>query len=239
MGSDTIKIKGLQKTSLIDYPGKVCSIIFLSGCNFRCPYCQNPDLINQPEKLNDIEPEKVIEHLLKNRKWLDGLCITGGEPTLHSSLPEFIKRVKKKGFLVKLDTNGSNPEMLGHLLRNCLLDYVAMDIKSTPSKYDRAAGVSVDKERIKKSIGLIMREGNKGNIDYEFRATVLPGLFGKQDAITIGKWLHGAKRFSIQQFRPQVTLDSAYQNVNPYSEAGLQELKKIMEPCFESVEIRQ
>ncbi|HDD35204.1 MAG TPA: anaerobic ribonucleoside-triphosphate reductase activating protein, partial [Candidatus Desulfofervidus auxilii] len=122
-----LKIKGFQKTSLIDYPGKICSVLFLPGCNYRCPFCQNPDLIENPDKLPDIEEGYILSFLKKRKGLVDGVCITGGEPTIHKELPSFIKKIKDLGFLVKLDTNGSNPEMVEHLIKNKLLDYVAMD----------------------------------------------------------------------------------------------------------------
>jgi len=229
-----LKIKGFQKISLIDYPGKVCSVIFLAGCNFRCPYCQNPDLIKKPNKIKDIAFERVLNYMIKKRKWIDGICITGGEPTIYNDLPAFIQKVKKKGFLIKLDTNGTNPDMLEHLIRNCLIDYVSMDIKSPLEKYDIAANTKVNKSAIRRSVELIKKSG----LDYEFRTTVVPTLFKGKDALAIGEWLNGASKFFIQQFRPTVTLNKSYQKKQPYSEAELNELKEIMTPFFESVEIR-
>jgi pyruvate formate lyase activating enzyme len=238
MSANNIKIKGLEKTSLIDYPEKVCSVIFLAGCNFRCPYCHNPDLINSPDKIKDIDPGQVIQYMVSNRKWIDGLCITGGEPTLHNSLPEFIQRVKSEGFLVKLDTNGTNPDMLEELLKNRLLDYVSMDIKAPLNRYDSVASTDtpVNTASIQRSVNLIMKK-NSG-IGYEFRTTVLPELFQKADALAIGQWLRGANRFFIQQFRPMKTLDTSYRDKKPYTLAELEELKEVMKPYFESVEIR-
>src|SRR3989338_2765465 len=134
-----LPIKGLQKTSLIDYPGKVVCTIFLAGCNFRCPYCQNPDLIENPDKLPDIKEEEIIGYLKKRRKWLDGICISGGEPTIHNGLVDFIKKIKEENFLVKLDTNGVNPNMIKELLNNELIDFISMDIKRSLDKYEKVA----------------------------------------------------------------------------------------------------
>jgi len=229
-----IKIKGFQKTSLIDYPGKVCSVVFLAGCNLRCPFCQNPDLVLHHQKMKDIKTERVIEHISSNRKWIDGVCITGGEPTIYQDLPGFAQKIKKMGFFVKLDTNGTNPGMLDYMLKNCLVDYVSMDIKAPLESYNKSTNVEIDKEAIQKSVETIKGSG----VDYEFRTTVVPSLFKTKDALMVGQWLEGSRKFAIQQFRPTVTLDKAYQRKKPYTEKRLNELKAIMEPFFESVEVR-
>jgi len=234
MNRGSVDIGGLQKTSLVDYPGKVCAVVFLANCNFRCPYCQNPDLINQPDKLPNI-PETDLFSLLKTRgKWLDAVCITGGEPCLHAGLPAFAKRVKDGGFLVKLDTNGSNPRMLKQLLDEKLLDYVAMDIKGPIDKYAEIANAPVNLMKIEQSIGIIRNSG----IGYEFRTTTLPRLLTEQDMLRIGKWLKGSKRFAIQQFRPINTLDPNYRNEKPYSKQELERFKKLIGPYFDNVEVR-
>ncbi len=229
-----LKIKGFQKTSLIDYPGKVCSVVFLAGCNFRCPFCQNPDIVIGYDKLKDISPEKIFDYIQKKRKWIDGVCITGGEPTIYPGLPAFMQKIKKRGFFVKLDTNGSNPRMLDYLFRNCLVDYVSMDIKAPLENYHIVAATKVKTHDIQKSIDLIMKSG----LEYEFRTTVVPEFFSMKDALTIGKWLNRTKKYALQQFRPTITLDKSYQNKKPYSEKELLEFKKIMKPFFTFVEIR-
>jgi len=189
-----MKIGGLQKLTLVDYPGKIAATVFLIGCNFRCGFCHNPELIDSSKK--EVISEKEFFDFLKERKGLlDGVCITGGEPTIVSDLFNFIKKIKDLGFLVKLDTNGSNPEILKELINS--LDYIAMDVKTSMKKYNKAVGKEIDLNNINKSIDLI----KDSNIDYEFRTTVIPGLVDKNDIIEIGKWLKGVKKIVLQQFR--------------------------------------
>jgi pyruvate formate lyase activating enzyme len=234
MVSMDVPIKGLQKLSAIDYPGKTCAIIFLADCNFRCPYCHNPDLITRPESLPDVPEEEVIGFLRERRKWVDGLCITGGEPTLHRGLPDFIRRVKKEGFLVKLDSNGSNPGMIEQLFKEGLVDYISMDIKAPPDRYEEVARARVRKEDIQRSVDIIMKSG----VEYEFRTTAAPILFGKEDMERIGQWLRGAERFFIQGFRPGVTLDRAFRKESTFSLEELGELAEIARKYFREVGVR-
>src|SRR3989344_5633428 len=138
-----LEIKGLQKTSLIDYPPYTSCVVFLAGCDFRCPFCQNPDLILNPEKLETVKQEDFLEFLKKRKKWLDAVCISGGEPTLYEDLPEFIKKIKDLGYKVKIDTNGNNPNAIEELINKKLIDYVAMDIKAPLDKYSKAANAKV------------------------------------------------------------------------------------------------
>lgn len=229
-----IKIKGVQKTSLIDYPGKVCSVIFVSRCNFRCPYCHNAELVLNEVK-DDINPEEILQFLEKKKKWIDGVCITGGEPTLHKGLADFAREVKKRNLLVKIDTNGTNPKLIGELLKEKLVDYIAMDIKASQKRYRDATKAKFDKKAIQKTIDLIMKSG----IKHEFRTTVVPGLFDEKEAEEIGKWLKGAKKFCIQQFRNiDRTLDKKFQDVQPYPPKKLKEFKKILSGYINKVEIR-
>jgi pyruvate formate lyase activating enzyme len=227
-------IKGIQKTTLLDYPGKIASIIFLAGCNFRCPYCQNPSLVNGYEELPTIPEGEVIEFLRSRLKWLDGVCITGGEPTLHRDLPGFISKVKKEGLLVKLDTNGSNPGMLEGLLGEGLLDYIAMDIKAPIHRYAEVVKAEVDLNKIQKSVEMIRGSG----LDYEFRTTVVPGLLGEEDIAGITNWLKGSKKYYLQQFRNHDTLDNAFREVPPYTPEELHSLAAIASKGFETCEVR-
>jgi len=227
-------IKGFQKLSLIEYPGKLSAIVFVGKCDFRCHFCYNIDLVKNYKKLPDI-PEKKILNFLKTRKCLlDAVAITGGEPTVHKGLPEFAKKIKELGFLVMIETNGSNPGMIKELIDEELVDYIAMDIKAPLEKYDEVAGVKVDKEKIQQSINIIRNSG----VDYEFRSTVTPKYFKKGDALAIGKWLKGSKQFYLQQFRPGKTLDKALEKVKPYPPEKLKEFAKIMKPYLKSVKIR-
>jgi len=230
----TLPIKGIQKTSLVDYPGKVSCTIFLGGCDFRCPYCQNRDLVLNYQNMPTIKEEEVLDFLKKKIKWLDGVCITGGEPLLHKEIIDFIKKIKKIGLLVKVDTNGSRPELLKKIIDNNLVDYIAMDIKAPLEKYDNAVRVKVDKEKIKKSVDLL----KENKVDYEFRTTVVPDFFKEEDAVEIGKWLKNSKKYCLQQFRPMNTLDKAYEKKKPYPIEKFSEFKKILEKYIDKVEVR-
>ena len=162
------------------------------------------------------------------------MCITGGEPTLHRNLPEFCRQLRSRGFLAKLDTNGSNPIMLEKLIKEKLVDYIAMDIKGPLERYDEIALVKVNKDIIQKSVDIIRSSG----LDYEFRTTVVPKLLKEGDLLAIGKWLKGSKLYAIQQFRAMVTLDESYQKETSYSEDEMQTFGKMLKPCFEKVEVR-
>jgi len=231
---EDIEIKGYIPSSLLDYPGKICSVIFLPHCNFRCPFCQNPDLITKPDDIPNIELKKIFEHLESRRKWLDGVCITGGEPCLNPNLPKFLSEIKELGFLVKLDTNGSNPRTLKELIEKKLVDYIAMDIKAPLKDYDKVAKARVNKKDIQESINLI----KKGKVDYEFRTTVVPKITGKKEIKEIGKWLKGSKRYCLQQFRPLTTLDKSFMDEKIYTPEELKELAEVAKPFFKSVCVR-
>jgi len=192
-----MRIAHLLPTTLIDYPGKVAALIYTPSCNFRCPFCHNPELV-LPERiaaLKLIGEEEVLSLLSERRGFLDALAITGGEPTLHHDLPRFIGEVKRLGYLVKLDTNGSHPDVLAGLFDAGLLDYVAMDVKAPQGRYPEFVGVPVDPAVIDRSIRLI--KGRAPN--YEFRTTVAPGIT-KDDILAIVDWIKGAKRYILQRF---------------------------------------
>ena len=231
-----ILIGGLQKSTLVDYPGRVAATIFTLGCNFRCPFCQNPELVD-PVKMRQqpqIKTEAFFDFLKSRKGLLDGVCLTGGEPLIQPDIFDFIKRIKKQGFLVKLDTNGSQPTELKKLFQNVLLDFVAMDIKSSQENYSKAVGAKVNLKNIQKSIDLIRQSG----MDYEFRTTVAPGIIDKKEIEKIGQWLQGAKKFALQQFRTEKTLDKSWQKIKPYSDEELKEMVKIAQPYFDKVELR-
>jgi len=192
-----MKIAQLLPTTLIDYPNKVAALAYTAGCNFRCPFCHTSELV-LPEKMEKMQliPENDVLYFLRERgNFLDALSITGGEPTLHDDLPRFIKRVKQLGLLVKLDTNGSRPEVLEELLHNHLLDYVAMDVKGPAVRYSELAGVRVDLAAIRRSIKLIMEYAP----DYEFRTTVAPTITPEDIEDTV-ELIQGAKRYFLQAF---------------------------------------
>ena len=230
-----LPIKGFQKTSLVDFTPYTASTIFLAGCNFRCGFCHNPDMVLHFHAIEDIKEKEILEYLELKKNWIDGVCITGGEPTLYKDLVKFASKLKKIGMLVKIDTNGTNPDILKELIDKKLVDRIAMDIKSDLEKYDEIACAKVDKEKIKKSIELIQDSG----IDYEFRTTVVPGLVGKKEIFLIGKWLQGSKKFAIQNFRGGVSLiNKDLKDTKPYSKEDLEEMKKIAEEYFDKVEVR-
>jgi pyruvate formate lyase activating enzyme len=200
-------LAGYQKLTLIDYPGKIAATAFTQGCNFNCPFCHNPDLIQGARKLaknnQQILQEKAQDFIgfLETRQGkLEGVCITGGEPTLQPDLAEYLHKIKNLGFWVKLDSQGSRPEVLESLLELGLVDYIAMDIKHTPEKYSQATGVPVNSkkmQKIKQSVKLIQESG----IDYEFRTTVVPGIHQEEDLEEIGEWIQGSRHYYLQQFR--------------------------------------
>jgi len=230
-----MQIKGFQKISMVDYPGKICSVIFLPNCNFRCPYCHNPEIVLNDPRIEEISEEKVIDYMEEKRKWIDSICITGGEPTLHKGLPKFLEKIKKEKFLVKLDTNGTNPKMIKELLNKGLVDFVSMDIKSNPENYEKVAKAKIDLEKIKESIKII----KKSNIDYEFRTTILPELHTREDIKKIGEWLKRSKKFALQNFRPGKCLNPAYNKKSGFKKEDLKDFKLMLEPYFEKVEIRE
>lgn len=231
-----VEIGGLQKTTLIDYPGQVAATVFLTGCNFRCPFCYSSELV-LPEKIKKqpkISEKELFDFLRKRRGLLEGIVICGGEPTCNEDLPEFIRKIKEMGFSVKLDTNGSNPEMLKKLIDEKLVDYVAMDIKAPKEKYDKITGVKVRVQNIEESIRIL----KEGTVDYEFRITVVPTLHSREDIIEIAKWIGPAKRFFLQNFRAEKTIDPNLEKVKPCPIEFLKELKKEISPYFEICQIR-
>ncbi len=233
-----MEFKGFVKTSLIEYPGKIVSVAFVGGCNFRCPFCQNPDLVLNPRSLPSTGEKEVIDHLLSKRKWLDGLVITGGEPMLEKDLPNFLSKIKKEGFLVEIETNGTNPGMLRDLVKRSLVDYLALDIKAPFEweKYRKVAGI-VDKKllgKVKESVKILL----SSNIDYELRTTVVPGLADQEDLISIARSFEGVKKYVLQQFVPKITLDKQYEKIDPYSKDKLEEMKEKIADCVEFCEIR-
>ena len=230
----TMFIKGFQKLSLIEYPGKISAIIWTGDCNFRCPFCYNRDIVLNYKKMKTIPGKEVIDFMSTRKSLLDAIAITGGEPTLQKDLPEFAKKIKDMGFLLMLETNGSNPRMIKELIDKKLVDYIAMDIKAPLKKYAKVTGRKVNKKNIQKSIDIIRNSG----VDYEFRTTVIPKFFKKEDALVIGKWLKGSKNYYLQQFMSENTINKALKRVKPYPPEKLKEFAKLMKPYFKSVKVR-
>ena len=229
-------IGGLEKSTLIDYPGRVAATIFLIGCNFRCPFCYSAELV-LPEKIKEqprISEKEVFDFLKERQGLLEGVVICGGEPTINKDLPDFIKKIKELGFLVKLDTNGSNPEMLKKLIDEKLIDYVAMDIKAPKEKYELAAGTKVNISDIEKSIKTL----KEGRVSYEFRTTVVPTIHTREDIVEIAKWIGPAKKFCLQSFRPEKTLNPELAEIKPYPDEFFESIKKEISPYFDTCEVR-
>lgn len=222
------EIKGFIKSTLIDWEGKVASIIWLPGCNFRCPYCYATELILNPARLPTVSFEEVSNFLKEKRNWIDGLVICGGEPTIHSGLPELIQAFKKIPLPIKLDTNGTNPGMLKLLIEGKLIDYVAMDLKAPlktqelNTKYDKVTGVKVDIKRIKESIDILIN----GKLDYEFRTTLCPAFLNRDDVREMAESVKGAKRYVLQQFKPGECLNPEMNRLSPYPLAELKAMAK-------------
>ena len=229
-----MKIKGFQKTSLIDFKPYITSVVFVGGCSFRCKYCYNPDLVLNPDTLPDIPEREIFDYIEAKKTFIDAVCITGGEPCIYEDLIDFCRKLKEKGFLVKLNTNGSRPEILKKLIDDRLIDKVSMDIKSCLDNYNEVAGVEVDKFTILKSIELIMNSG----VDYSFNTTAIPGIVDKKEIFKITKIIKNAKKYNINSFISNKKLiGKELENSRTFSKQELEELKKIAEEHIEKVEL--
>ena len=228
-----MRIGGLQKLTLLDYPGKVACTVFLSGCNLRCPYCHNPGLVLPEQSEGSEIPEAEVLSFLERRKGkLDGVCITGGEPTLQLELPEFLEKLRRLGYAVKLDTNGTNPDMLEALAQEGLLDYAAMDIKNSPDRYAETCGGVDLLGPVKRSAALLMA----GAVDYEFRTTVCAPLHTPEEMAGIGRWLKGAKRYFLQPFVDSGELVGS--GMKPLTKEEIEALRDSVLPDIPSTQIR-
>ncbi len=226
-------IHGFNKTTLLDYPGKLACSVFTGNCNFRCVFCQNSSLVLEPDNEPVISEEEVLEAIGKRKNILQGVCISGGEPTLDPGLEEFIRKVKKMGLSVKLDTNGYRPEVLRHLIDTELIDMVAMDIKSDLEGYEEIAGLdSFIADKIRESVDIIMKSG----IGYEFRTTVVKEYFSEKTAVNIGMWLQGAKALYLQDFRDSE--DVMVPGLHGWDRDTLISFRDILRNYIEKVEIR-
>jgi len=231
-------IGGFQKFTLIDYPDKIAATVFTVGCNFRCPFCHNPEIVD-PKKINykgNIKEEEILEFLVSRKGYLDGVCITGGEPTLQIGLAEFVRNIKEMKFLVKIDTNGSMPMTIENLIERGMLDYLAIDIKTRPEKYKTLTTRDDIVVNLEKSINLIVNS----SVEMEFRTTVVPGIVEVEDFDDIIDWINKINsktfsrlhRYSIQSFRPQKTLNKSFDKVKPYPKDKLNIIaEKIRKHC--------
>ncbi|MBM4330209.1 MAG: anaerobic ribonucleoside-triphosphate reductase activating protein [Deltaproteobacteria bacterium] len=228
-------IKGFIETSFSDCPGKVVAVLFLPFCDFRCLYCHNHELVLTPEKYPDFPLREIVERLRERRGWIDGVCLTGGEPTLHPWLPSLIRDLKSATGLapsgvslgIKLDTNGTRPEILQNLIAEGLLDYVALDLKAPlqAARYARVAGVPLGEDliaRIQSSIQILL----KGKVDHEFRTTLVPALIEEEEIYDLARRIQGARRYTLQNFNPRHTLDKNLTSVQPFDEQTLRRMQE-------------
>jgi len=227
-------IGGFQRFSLIDYPDKICAIVFTQGCNFRCPYCHNPELVD-PKKFGiELKEAEILSFLDRRKGKLDAVTVTGGEPLLQSDLSTFLSEVKRLGYLVKLDTNGSFPIRLKKIIELKSVDYIAMDIKTSLDKYHQVIKRKIDTRKILDSIRLIMDSG----LDYEFRTTVVKALFEKDDFYKIGQLIKNARLYVLQKFVPSKTLDDTFLDMKSCTDEELDCFKETMEGFVQRCIIR-
>ena len=233
-----MKISGFEKLTLLDYPGKLACVLFLYGCNFKCGFCHNPELVmtNRSFETGALQEEAFFSFLLERRNKLDGVCVTGGEPTIQKDILEFLAKIKKMGFLVKLDTNGTRPDVLKKAYQRELVDFVAMDIKNSLENYHKACGLEFDLERIKLSAKLI-RNSRK---PYEFRTTVVPGIHTYQDFELIGKWLDGSESYALQPYsdKGKVLDDRLKEKAKKARVLDIEKIKKMLKSHFDKIEIK-
>lgn len=234
-------IKGFQRVSLLDFPGKISAVVFIPGCNFRCPFCYNRDLVLNPGRLKTVPEADIFSYLQKRRSVLDGVVVTGGEPLLQEGLPQFLKKVKEMGFLVKLDTNGSRTEVLRSVVKRGLVDFVAVDVKAPlDERYACAVGGGCDVEAVCESTRVL----TQGGIDFELRTTVVPTLHKKEDLVDLATQISSltphptSLKWCLQQFQPKSCLDRTFEAVNPYSRAELEEILMAVKKHVPSVRLR-
>lgn len=229
-----MQINGLVKTSLVDYPGHLAATLFTGGCNMRCPFCHNSNLVLLEENLEHFSEENILELIKKRRGTLEAICITGGEPTMQKELLPFLRKLRNFDLKIKLDTNGLYPDILSSALDEKLLDFVAMDIKNCPDKYAMTAGVSsIPLSSISKSISLL----TKNSIDYEFRTTVVQEFHTLEDLKSIANWLAGAKKYVLQNYQASPNQLSP-ELFTAYSYEHMKSFQKMLEPFFNVVELR-
>lgn len=234
-------IKGLQKVTLLDYPGKIACTVFLGGCNFRCPFCHNGSLVLPDRMGQDVGYDELLAFLDARRGRLQGVCVSGGEPTLHKDLPLLLSEIKARGFEVKLDTNGTDPELLLSLINDGLVDYVAMDIKNSPDKYLITAGLSADGvangvellEKVKQSASILMQ----GRVDFEFRTTLMKELHTSEDMEAIGLWLRGPAKLFLQTYREEG--DLIIGGFTPFARGETEALLATLRKYLPNAEIRE
>lgn len=228
-----MQIHGFNKTTLLDYPGHLAATIFVSGCNFRCPFCHNASLVINPKNELTIPLEDIYSTPNKRKGIIEGICITGGEPTIHPGLKDFIKSLKGMGFLVKLDTNGNNPNVLVDLIDNHLVDYVAMDIKNSKGKYSLSVGLPMfQTDFVEESVNYLLN----GTIPYEFRTTIVKEHHNLDDILAIGEWISGASAYYLQGY--QESGDIIAPGLTSYPKSELYKYREALLPYVRNVEVR-
>ena len=230
-----VEIKGLEKFSPRDYPGIISATVFLGSCNFRCPYCHNASLVLNLDRIPSFPMDYFADFLNTRKDWLEGICVTGGEPLVHRDLGDFLSMLKERNLMVKLDTNGSFPSRLEDLIAKGLIDSIAMDVKAPLDRYEEVTRASVDQEKIRKSIHIIMNSG----LDYVFRITLVPGLIDEEGMVEIGRLCEGAKVFQIQQFEPVNTLDPAFEKLKPLKREKIHAMGRCVEKYFSEIRFEE
>ncbi len=228
-----VEIKGLEKFAPLDFRGFISSTVFLGGCNFRCPYCHNADLVLRPETLNTLPLDYFVTFLDSRKGWLEGVCVSGGEPLLEDNLEVLLRLIKDRNLLVKLDTNGSRPDRLEDLIRTELVDHIAMDVKAPLGRYKEVTRSDVDEGDIVRSIELIRASG----LSHMFRTTLVPGLVGERDLLEVAQMLHGARTFQVQQFARHNTIDKEYLKLQPIPPEEISRLAELVKPYFAEVRV--
>ncbi len=228
-----VEIKGLEKFAPKDFPGYLSSTVFLPGCNFRCPYCHNSGLVLRPDTYATIPMDFFLAYLDSRKNWLEGICLSGGEPLLESGLEELLLVIRERNLLVKLDTNGSYPKKLEALIEAKLVDWVAMDVKAPLERYQDVTRSKVRPEEVARSAEIIRASG----LNYMFRTTVVPGLVGEEDIRKISRWLGGSTVFQIQQFSPVNTIDGDFEKIQPFAREELCNMAELARPHFGEVRI--
>jgi pyruvate formate lyase activating enzyme len=239
-GEPSVRILGWSKTTLLDYPGRVASTLFLQGCNFRCPFCHNPELVLHGEAEGQVpfDPNEVIAYLATYSRMLEGVCVTGGEPLLQKGLPELCRQIRSLGLQVKLDSNGSLPERLENLLEASLLDYVAVDIKGPPDKLHAIARSTMPELDLVAATEATVELLRASGVPYELRTTLVPGLLDEDDLAGVGEWLEGSHRFFLQQFRPGKCLDPLFSDLPAHPPDYLREQAESLSRFFRSCTVR-
>ena len=217
-----LEIKGMIETSFLDWDGQIVTTLFVPKCNFRCPFCQNSALIERPDEFETIDFARIKRFLKQNKNFIDGVCLTGGEPLVYSDIGELISKVRDLGMKIKLDTNGSFPQVLNKLINDGLIEHIAMDIKAPLNQeaYERCSGAKINLDHLRESIELIM----SSDIDYEFRTTVVPTLLEEKDILMICKDIEGAKKYVLQQFVPEHSLSPEFRKIKPYPRERIEDM---------------